>query len=699
MIDLGNIMQSKVVQEYTDIMVEGLRHSFPKLYEQELREAIKWSIFKRQHNGPASLDNNYTHQKLDGTVLDILRYIERLEPIITSSGVLFKKHKEADNPLSRMIMGFISKRKQYKKEMFKYPKGSEQFARYNLAQLLEKLNANATYGVLGAPTALIYNLYVAEAVTRQGRSYISCSIMLFESLLSNNVKFNSLNEIITFINNVEHEKDNRKLLDDAILDRNITLEECFFKIMNTADMAIWCPTEKEMGLVWEYICGLPQEDINRLYYKNNLYTFCDLPIVSGLIIKILSLLEEPFMNPNDPPANIKDDLNALVDLIKEYVYYPHFYIDKLDRIEYMQRDIVCVSDTDSTIISFDAWYRYILGKVFNIDMPIKHEKFNMVDVINENELLPEIVETELDYNFYTDEVIEVQKVIEPGKLIPQENLKYAIINIIAYVCSDLVMDYLNEYSKLSGSYVEGVKCRMVMKNEFYFLRALLTNNRRNYADVQLIQEGNIIPEGERMAIMGLPINKTTLSEDVKKKMQEILYEEILTADHIDQIRVIKKLAILEKQIYNSIMNKETKYYKPDNIAAMSTYESPFSVNGVVAAHVYNEVRDENMPAINLEERNKIIKIKLNINKKNVDKIKDLYPREHAKLVALLDDPILGAKVNTLALPVDVPVPDWVLSFVDTQSIISDSLKNFPLESIGLNRLDNDSVNYSNIISL
>lgn len=699
MIDLDNIMQSKVVQEYIDIMVEGLRHSFPKLYEQELREAIKWSIFKRQHNGPASLDNNYTHQKLDGTVLDILRYIERLEPIITSSGVLFKKHKEADNPLSRMIMGFISKRKQYKKEMFKYPKGSEQFARYNLAQLLEKLNANATYGVLGAPTALIYNLYVAEAVTRQGRSYISCSIMLFESLLSNNVKFNSLNEIITFINNVEHEKDNRKLLDDAILDRNITLEECFFKIMNTADMAIWCPTEKEMGLVWEYICGLPQEDINRLYYKNNLYTFCDLPIVSGLIIKILSLLEEPFMNPNDPPANIKDDLNALVDLIKEYVYYPHFYIDKLDRIEYMQRDIVCVSDTDSTIISFDAWYRYILGKVFNIDMPIKHEKFNMVDVINENEPLPEIVETELDYNFYTDEVIEVQKVVEPGKLIPQENLKYAIINIIAYVCSDLVMDYLNEYSKLSGSYVEGVKCRMVMKNEFYFLRALLTNNRRNYADVQLIQEGNIIPEGERMAIMGLPINKTTLSEDVKKKMQEILYEEILTADHIDQIRVIKKLAILEKQIYNSIMNKETKYYKPDNIAAMSTYESPFSVNGVVAAHVYNEVRDENMPAINLEERNKIIKIKLNINKKNVDKIKDLYPREHAKLVALLDDPILGAKVNTLALPVDVPVPDWVLSFVDTQSIISDSLKNFPLESIGLNRLDNDSVNYSNIISL
>ena len=168
--------------------------------------------------------------------------------------------------------------------------------------------------------------------------------MLFESLLANNVKFNNLNEIITFINNVEHEKPNRKLLDEAILDRNITLEECFFKVMNTVDMTIWIPEEEEMARVWEYLRGLSQEDINRIYYKNNLYTFCELPILQDLIIKILCKLDKPFMDPNKPPKIIKDDLDILVELVKEYVYYPHFYIDKLDRIEYMQRDIVVVSD-------------------------------------------------------------------------------------------------------------------------------------------------------------------------------------------------------------------------------------------------------------------------------------------------------------------------------------------------------------------
>lgn len=317
---------------------------------------------------------------------------------------------------------------------------------------------------------MYYNIYVSEAVTRQGRSYISCSIMLFESLLANNVKFNSLNEIITFIHNVVEEKPKRKFIDKAILDRNVTLEECFFKVMNTVDPTIWIPTDDEMMRAWEYLRGLSNEDLNRIFYKNNLYTFCELPVLQDLLIKILSELDVPFMDPNKPPKNIKADLDALVELIKEYVYYGYFYIDKLDRIEYMQRDVVCICDTDSTIISFDAWYRFLLSKVYNIDMPIKKEKFDMVKIIKADEFgdmplrtMCEIVEPRYDYDFYTDETIELQRLIEPCKIIPQDSLKYSIINIIAYVCSALVVDYLAEYTKCTGSYVEGVKCRMVIK--------------------------------------------------------------------------------------------------------------------------------------------------------------------------------------------------------------------------------------------
>ena len=198
--------------------------------------------------------------------------------------------------------------------------------------------------VLGQCSSLFYNIYVAEAVTRQGRSYISCSIMLFEAFLGGNSKFNSLNEVITFIHNVVSEKNERKLLDEYILDRNITREECFYKLLHDADVMIWVPTKKEMSLLWERLESLDQEDINRLYYKNNLYMFAELPVVNDLNIKILQELKTPFMTPNNVPEEIQDDLDTLTQMMKEYVYYKYPYIDKLDRIEYMQRDIVCVSD-------------------------------------------------------------------------------------------------------------------------------------------------------------------------------------------------------------------------------------------------------------------------------------------------------------------------------------------------------------------
>ena len=704
-----NLLNLQVIKDYKKIMIDGLRNSFPLLDTTELEEAINWSIVNSYYNAPAKISNNYTKQEINGTVIDVLNYIERLEPIVTSSGVLFKKHKEAPNPLCKMIMGFINQRAVYKKEMFKYPKGSAEFEKFNLLQLLEKLNGNATYGVLGAPSSAFYNIYVAEAVTRQGRSYISCSIMLFESFLANNVKFNSLNEIITFIDNVVNERNERKFDDRIILDRNITHAECFYKLMDTVDFLLWIPTEKEMGLLWERILGLSQEDINRIYYKNNLYTFCELPRINDIILRILGELNIPFMNPNKPPKCIKNDLDILTEIIKEYVYYGFFYIDKLDRIEYMTRDIVIISDTDSTIISFDAWYNYILNKVYNIDLPIKHEKFKLYDIIKADEfgdrpkrLLTEPVEPEYDYNFYTDEVIEIHRLRDMGKIIPQDSLKYSIINIIAYVCTELVVDYLARYCRNAGSEQPGVPCKMVMKNEFYFLSACITSNRRNYADVQVIQEGNVIPDKQsaRLAIMGLPINKTTLPDGIKRKLQNILYEDVLTATNIDQVKIMKKLVIIEKEIISSIMNKETIYYKPDNIAAISSYKkNPLSVNGISASLVYNELRTEDMPAINLEERNKIFKIKTNINRNNIDRIKDKYPDIYNKLIRLIEHPTLGSKLDTIAFPVDSQVPDWILEFVDIPTIVNDNLKNFPLESIGLRRLDNDSVNYSNIVSL
>ena len=228
---------------------------------------------------------------------------------------------------------------------------------------------------------------------------------------------------------------------------------------------------------------------------------------------------------------------------------------------------------------------------------------------------------------------------------------------------------------------------------------MLTANKKNYSSITLVQEGNIVPENARFGISGLPINKSVLSEPVKERLQRILYEDLMNTPRIDQIKILKELAIFEKEITENILSGKTDYYKPDNVGALSSYADPMRQNGIKAIMVYNFMRSEDMPAINLEERNKIIKIDIDVDKKKAEKIRDTFPEEYKKLISLLSHPTLGKDVNTIALPIDTKVPEWIMDFINIQGIVSSNLRNFPLDSVGVSRLGNDSVNYSNIIKL
>ena len=62
---------------------------------------------------------------------------------------------------------------------------------------------------------------------------------------------------------------------------------------------------------------------------------------------MLKELNTPFLSPNDVNPEIKDDLNEFYSLLKEYVYYGHQIIDRMDRYSNMYREACIVTDTDS----------------------------------------------------------------------------------------------------------------------------------------------------------------------------------------------------------------------------------------------------------------------------------------------------------------------------------------------------------------
>jgi hypothetical protein len=263
------------------------------------------------------------------------------------------------------------------------------------------------------------------------------------------------------------------------VDQEITVNDCFAKLILSCGWR-WVPDENEMEIIYQVVQNLGYEDLVRVYYKNNLYEFMSNTYMINMLRTIVSTLEVPYLSPLECPEEIRPQIEVFADILKEFVYYGYMYMDRIDRTMNMIKDIVMVSDTDSTIISLDAWYRF--SKSLTEDCDLKFKKYQIPSVISflekdefgdytkdsKEKLKPfEFVDPDYDYDFQDDKLIEMRHAISPFTIYPEDNVRYTLINIIAYVLDVLVNDYMERYTKLNHSYnPENHKCRISAKNEF-----------------------------------------------------------------------------------------------------------------------------------------------------------------------------------------------------------------------------------------
>ena len=696
--DAMNPLSNSFIKKYKAEAEEMLQLVFPQLTPNELDYIVDQSVLRNVKDINVVVDNSYKKIQVNQTLLQLADYIMDKQPIITSYGVMFMKHGSVPNPIYTMIDGFITGRAKVKDEMFKYPKGSPEFTKLNLIQLLHKLDANAYYGASGMYSSIFYNLYAAASVTAQGKSSISTAALLFESILANNVPFGSLNEVVDFIYNVKNDPVN---IDDyEYLEHFASPQETFAKIVLSCGFS-WVPNENELQIIWDILHQLDRPILNRLYYKNNLYEFCSNSKIYNKIIYMLQKLDNTFIDPNKIPEEISEEMAEFKKLIFEYVYYPHQIVDRLDKMDALIRDVSILQDTDSSIVSFDAWYNFILRGTYGVPMKIKQHNFDPIDekLDDENELYEE-------YSFHEEQMVEGIRYKNPIKIIPQDNLRYSIISIMANTISDLVNDYMYRYCCQANSFLpeganipKGGLCMLTMKNEFLFRRLLLTDAKKHYASKQELQEGNVVPEEESLDVKGMEaFAKSTVAKDTKTRLKKILYEDILNTPVIDQANIIRKIAMVEREIYLSIQNGEKKFYKPAKVKSLSAYEDPMRIQGIKASIAYNELHEPGTEALDLTARNSIDIIKVDLNLKNANTIENEFPGVYERAMKLLkENQYYKNGIDSIGLPLNEPVPAWILPFVRYAEIINDNVAKFPLESVGIRR-GNQHNNSTNIIS-
>lgn len=420
----------------------------------------------------------------------------------------------------------------------------------------------------------------------------------------------------------------------------------------------------------------------------------------NLIVQILSILETPFIDPNDPPEEAKELLDSLYNILKEWVYYDKQYLDRTDRAENMYRSVSILTDTDSCFISFDGWYRFILDKTFHIPMRIKE-----LDTDIETNEVRQADTVRYDYNFYTDEIIELEDTIRPDTIGPAAGFRCSIINILAHIMGRLSIDYMNKYSSNSNSTIKADgterKSFFILKNEFQLKRIMIVPDcKKNYCAFVERQESSFTPIEKALEVKGMPITKVGLPDSTKVRLKKILFDYVLNSDTISQIDIVKQLAVLEKQIFQSILAGDKEYFKPVRIKSEAGYDDPMGQFGIKAAVAYNAIKESSKDPIDLSQRNSILVIKTDINKENCIEILDTFPEQYNKIMYLLNnDKNFKDGITKVALPENEDVPEWIKGFINYTEIINDNLKTFPCEALGIDRKGKNAVNYTNIITI
>lgn len=143
---------------------------------------------------------------------------------------------------------------------------------------------------------------------------------------------------MTFLENVRKEKHkiNASFLPNVSIEKVIDkLKETFYEFKS-----------QYQEILFMYLMDQPQELLNRIYFKNNIYKFSEIRSVRHLISSIFYKADE-FKDPNEVPKPIQKELAMLWELYKEFVFYNHPPMGRINRLKYDRRKTVVVVDTDS----------------------------------------------------------------------------------------------------------------------------------------------------------------------------------------------------------------------------------------------------------------------------------------------------------------------------------------------------------------
>lgn len=626
-------MDSKYLKKYKERMCQAMMQANPTWKKKDVEKIIERTIEERLENPTVTLDNNYTHEQKDSTLLSVLDWSLDRKPLIAGNGTFYKNQYEALNPTREMLDEWADNRKFFKKKMFQageiYGTNSREYNDNDRKQLNEKINMNSYYGGSGAKTSAFYSKWSGPATTLTAQSVISTAEQTFEAFLADNYVFLNLTELIEWIRSI--------LKKDFYLDDFIVRVKCQDVIQHLLSR-ILNKEENDEEILQNYLTDCTVDELTFLYYKNNMIEFIENHNpVKDMIIDILEKVEnydhvnekdpqwlryipskhydefknqsakkwnkfvnkEMFMDPNSPPDSIIKELDVLSECIIKYVYTEYLSFDRIYRLKNFFRNTVTVIDTDSNFLSLDILMNYLLNSVIEPDGYGRTQRHN----------------------------------------------EFVLINTITFIITKIIRITLDFYGKQSNI-PEEYRGRFDMKNEFFDELLVIADKKKRYITKQTLREGNY-NNPPKIDTKGFDFKKATTSEYAEKVFNQLIKDYVVTPEHVDVKSLINGLRAFKKEIITSIRNGERKFLPNGNAKEFGAYKEPGreqSVRGVLAWNYLYPDNQIELPA-------KISLVKMNIfSEEDMEDLERTYPEIYQTIIDKIFNDTTGFFVTSTFIP-------------------------------------------------
>lgn len=148
------------IKKYKKRMIKALKSINPDFKEKDIEKIIDDLIEEQGQNPECTLDNNYTGENRESTLLSVLDWSIDRKPILAGNMTFYKRQDEAINPVGLMLETKLQDRKATKKRMFQFVDiDKNKYDDLDRLQNNIKKLVNSYYGGSGTPASAFYSVW------------------------------------------------------------------------------------------------------------------------------------------------------------------------------------------------------------------------------------------------------------------------------------------------------------------------------------------------------------------------------------------------------------------------------------------------------------------------------------------------------------------------------------------------------------